>query len=141
MFCEVTVGGVTLELTSTHLLAGGGLLPRPPWRAPRRPSGAPTPRSTSCGRSSTTITEPGNRQLVVGDFNVPAAARSTASADRRRIASSATRFDGLDDLWCRDADRGPGPTADIVEGTPPFRTDATDERFYVDGPVDEPDAA
>jgi hypothetical protein len=47
-----------------------------------------------------------------------------------------TRFDGLDDLWERDADRGLGPTADIVESTPLFTADDEDARFYRDRPSD-----
>ncbi len=129
LFCEVAIGDVTLEVTSTHLFAGGGLLPRAPWR--RRVGRAVRERQIDeLGAFVDDHHRAGNPQLVVGDFNVPAADPDGAPTDAYRQLCS--RFDGLDDLWERDADRGPGPTADIVEGTPLFTVDDEDARFYRD---------
>ena len=133
LFCEVAIGDVTLEVTSTHLFAGGGLLPRPPWR--RRVGRAVRDRQIDeLGAFVDDHHRAGNPQLVVGDFNVPAAHADGVPTEAYR--ELCTRFDGLDDLWARDADRGPGPTADIVEGTALFTADDEDGRFYRDRPSD-----
>jgi len=138
LFCEVTVDGVTVELTSTHLLAGGGLIPRPPWV---RHAGD-ADRRAQVDELRAFVEQhhqPGNRQLVVGDFNLPATDAQGDETDASRELRDA--FDHLDDLWCRVGDQGPGPTADIEEGTARFLTDTTDERFYLDAPAGESDAA
>ncbi len=130
LFCEVTFGRTTVEITSTHLFAGGGLLPRPPW--PRRAGGDVRRRQIDeLGTFVDDHHRAGNLQLVVGDFNVPASAPDGTPTEAYRDLCA--RFDDLDDLWCRDIDRGAGPTADITEGTAPFTPD-DDPRFYRDGP-------
>lgn len=135
LLCEVTIGDTVLEITSTHLFAGGGLLPRPPW--PQR--GGDEVRRRQIDELRAFVDdhhEPGNLQLVVGDLNVPAShPDGTPTEEYRQLC---TGFDGLDDLWRRDRDRGPGPTADIVEGSASFLPD-TDARFYRDGPPSGPD--
>jgi endonuclease/exonuclease/phosphatase family metal-dependent hydrolase len=135
LLCEVAIGGTTIEVTSTHLIAGGGLLPRPSW--PGRT--ASRVRDHQIEELRTFVDdhhESGNLQLVLGDLNVPAShPDGTPTEPYHRLCA---RFDGLDDLWCRDTDRGPGPTADIVEGTPAFTPD-DDPCFYRDGPLDPAD--
>lgn len=135
LLCEVVIGDVALEITSTHLFAGGGLLPRPPWGG--RAGDAVRRRQIDELRSFVDDHHrAGNPQLVVGDLNVPAADPDGAPTDGYRDLCA--RFDHLDDLWCRDRDRGPGPTADIADGTPAFAPD-DDPRFYRDQPLDRVD--
>ncbi len=135
LLCELLVGDVTIELTSTHLLAGGGLFPRFPWTRDRSDEF----RSDQLRELRAFVDHhhrPGNLQLIVGDFNVP-------STDERGESTEAYRelaglFEDLDDLWHRSDVRGRGPTADIVEHAAEFTVDPDDARFYVDQPLAGP---
>lgn len=138
LFCEVTVDGATVELISTHLLAGGGLAPRPPWRH-RVEDAVRRAQIHQLRAFADEHHRPGIPQLVLGDFNVPAT--DTLGRDTAGYGELCAAFDHLDDLWRRDGERGAGPTADIVEGATGFLPDPADHRFYGDGPAAEDGSA
>ncbi len=133
LLVEVDVGlPGRIEVYSTHLCAGGGLLPV----GGDRLVGTDAVRRAQAAELAAFVQahhRPGNLAVVAGDMNV--AERSAHTADPaapHRDLATALAPAGLDDLW-EGAGRGPGPTSGLDRhGAALGVLDPTDERFASD---------
>lgn len=126
LLVEVDVGlPGGLEVYSTHLCAGGGLLPV----GGDRVAGTDAVRRAQAEELVAFVEahhRPGNVALVVGDVNVPA-----GGGPDTELASVLGRM-GLEDLWPR-LGRGPGVTCGLERvGAELGRPDPVDPRFADD---------
>ena len=137
LLTELDLGlGVNLELISTHLLWGGGLVPLP--------AGAGDERRRRAGLRRAQVTQllelaerehrAGNAQMIVGDLNV-----DHADADEHGELVRSLDAAGFDDLWGHHG-VGEGPTCDAWLRTDLDPADPDDGRFATEPWVPAPGA-
>lgn len=110
-------GGPTIDVVSTHLFAGGDLLPVPGAADASRHHLARMSQVDELVGFIERVHDPGHVLLVVGDLNVPAhdpdPELPSADARYRDLAAHLDRAD-LRDLWAAHG-VGPGPTCSFTD--------------------------
>lgn len=121
-----------LEVTSTHLIAGGDLANTARHRA--RTEEVRFAQVETVLAAAEDAHRHGNVALIVGDFNVPA---GSAAGERLQEVMAAA---GYRDLWLDHGD-GPGWTSDVMTLPELLTTaDPDDDRFCADPAPGHPDA-